>query len=466
MLAATLLLTVAALLGPGEPLARSPIPAKDLEKLSPDVAAYFAAMDSEASDKDARSKKQKAVDKIQKDLASLAKKAKMTEQPLKFLGDWDIILEAAKPEDRALKAQYGRGFVRHNFNDVVNETSMACMISIPASYGKSEETLPAIIAVKPALGLKGDALDKAVAAAATAAYGTLADTHIVLIPMGPVVKNGKTAESTEIDGGWFSQDGQVTFFTALRVLLEQVRFDRSRLIVDGWGDAGLDAVRLASSFPSWFAGAINRSGEVGGPEVLYENMTGIPILYVDGKAEARSADLAALKARPDLRSEISVVEEAGSAMAPAPETLLAISEWAAQRHRDSAPTSIHYKFGNLNFQAVHWLKATDTPVRAGAIPSDKDFPRIEARIDREANKISIDTVNVPSLYVYLNDALVDLDKELVIEVNGKKAFSGKVKRSIPYLLENRYNNNSADYGVYFAEQLISDIELNVSGKSP
>ncbi len=465
MFAATLLLTVAALVGPDDSLLRSPIPTRDLEKLSPDVLAYFAAIDAETTDKDARTKKLKALESIQKNLATSMKKAKIT-QSLKYLADWDVVLETAKPEDKSLKGQYGRGFVRHDFVDSLNGNSVACLISIPSSYSKVESPLPAIVALKPNLGLKGDALDKAVVESAAAAYGPLLESQIVLVPLGPVIKNGKTGESSEIEGSWFTQAGQDTFLTALRVLVEQVRFDRSRLLVDGWGEAGLDAIRMASSFPSWFAGAINRSGEVGGPETIYENMTGIPVLYINGKSEARTVDLKALKERTDLRSEITVVDEAGSALAPGADSMTAITAWVENRKRDDAPSSIHYKFGNLKFQAVHWLKANETLVRAGASPSDKDFPRIEARIDKSSNTIHIETVNVPSLYVYLNDALVDLDKDVVIEVNGKKAFSGKVNRKLSYMLENRYYNNSADYGLYVGEQLISEIELNIPGKSP
>lgn len=465
MLAATLLLAAVTLVGPGEPLARSPIPARDLEKLAPDISTYFEALDAEATEKDALARKHKALDKIEDLLESAAKKAKI-DQPLKYLADWDIALEAAKPDIKGLKALVGKGLVRYDFVDALNDRSVACILSVPATYAKSEAPLPVVVALKPPLGLVAGALDAKVIEMAAAAYGPLLQSHIILLPLGPAVKQGKAMESSEVEGAWFTQDGQAAFLTALRVLLEQIRFDRQRLVIDGWGDAGLDAVRMASSFPSWFAGAINRSGETGGPEVLYENMTGIPVLYVDGKTESRGADLSALKERADLRSEITVLEEAGSALAPSAEVGQAIAEWVTKCARDPAPAAIHYKLAHLNYQAVHWLKAGGTLVRAGANPTDKDFPRIEARIDKAANKISVETVNIPSLYFYLNDALVDLDKPVIIEVNGKVRYDGKVKRSLAYMLDNRYSNNSSDYGLYVGEQLVSEIEPNIPGKDP
>jgi len=465
MIVATLLMALATAAATGEPLARSPIAARDLEKFTPDVASYFAALDTEATDKDALARKQKALESLEKNLLAAAKKAK-TEQPLKYLADWDVVFEAAKPENKALKNQLGKGFVRHDFTDVWTERSVACLISMPATYAKAESPLPVIVALKPVLSLSGEALEHKVAEMATAAYGSLLETHIVLVPLGPAIKNNKTAESAEVEGTWFTEGGQVTFFTALRVLLEQVRFDRSRLFLDGWGDSGLDAVRLASSFPSWFGGVINRSGETGGPDVLYENLTGIPVLYIDGKTEARGADLEALKARTDLHSEISVLSEPGSALAPSADVSKGLADWLGKSRKDLAPAVIHYRFGNLNYQAVHWLRATDTRVRVNAKPSDKDFPRIEAHVDKGGNKITLETVNVPSLYVFLNDAIVDLDKEIVIEVNGKQMFKGKVKRSLAYLLENRYRGNSGDYGLYVGERLLSEIDLNVPAKTP
>ena len=40
-----------------------------------------------------------------------------------------------------------------------------------------------------------------------------------------------------------------------------------------------------------------------------------------------------------------------------------------------------------------------------------------------------------SLFVHLDDKLVDLDKEVIIKVNGKQAFKGKLKRQAGFLAD-------------------------------
>jgi hypothetical protein len=245
------------------------------------------------------------------------------------------------------------------------------------------------------------------------------------------------------------------------VLLERVRFDRSRVVLDGWGDAGLDAMLMATSFPSWFAGVINRSGEPGDELVIYGNLAEVPVLYVLGADDGREVDTEALTARADAVSEITLLHEAGSALAPSAETQAALVEWLAACKRDLAPGAIDYKLGDLRFQSVGWLKAIDPRIRAGARPGDKDFPHLVGRIDRATNSIHIDTVNVLELSVFLSDALVDMDKPVRILVNGEERVHRAFKRDLRTMIENRYFVDDGYYGVYTAKQTIGEIPPNI-----
>ena len=113
-----------------------------------------------------------------------------------------------------------------------------------------------------------------------------------------------------------------------------------------------------------------------------------------------------------------------------------------------------------------FLQSGSVNRRANANPDDKDFPRIDVSVDRAKNTISIETVNVTELAVYLSDAVVDLDKQVVIEVNGKPRIKKTFQRSLKEMLETRYYNNSGDYGLYPASVVIEDIDPNVPGKTP
>jgi hypothetical protein len=456
-----LLLPLLILLPAPAELPRSSIATKEFDKFSKDVTAYFAALDPGRDDRKAQAE---SLAKIKDAYDKLAKRAKVDE-PLKYVGDWDQILERGKAEDRELRQAAGKGFVRYVAD--WDGVRVACMVSVPAAYGKGDTLCPAILALKPTLGMSGDVLEKEVAAQATKAYAGLLDSTIVVVPLGPEKTVDRKGQSHEIEGSWMTDEGMTSLFYGVRVLLYGLHFDRSRLVLDGWKDSGLDAIMVASSFPSWFAGIVNRSGAIGGDEVLYQNLGGTPLLYVDGGADARGADMEALKKRCENITEVTVIADAQSALDPTEEGRTKLSDWISARHRDLAPAKVDYMLGDRRFQSVAWLKAATINLRATAKPGDKDFPHITAEIDQATNTIRLTTVNVTELYVYLNDALLDLSKPVNVEVNGLKWPPRTVRRDLRYMFENRYFNSSGDYGVYTAELHLEDIPANVpKGESP
>ena len=68
------------------------------------------------------------------------------------------------------------------------------------------------------------------------------------------------------------------------------------------------------------------------------------------------------------------------------------------------------------------------------------------------------------LQVYLSDALVDMSKTVIIEVNGEEAWRRPPRATARTLLENRYYNDSGDYGLYTDRALIEDVDPNVPGR--
>jgi hypothetical protein len=451
------------LLLPGPPVAddlpRSAISDRDLVKMSKDVQEFFAAMDA-----DDRKDKVGSLSAIRKSMEKAGKRAKLTDI-LKHPGDWEFLLEVSKPVDRTIKAKIGKGFFAYTFVDQWSEEGTGCLLSVPPNYGKADGFLPVIIALKPAVDLSGADLLKAMTEQATVVYGSLMESTIILIPLGPDA-GGRKPNPAEMSESWASDEGLSVMFMCMRVLLERMQFDRARILLDGWGEAGQDAFRVATSYPSWFAGVINRGGEVGGEDMLLENLTGVPVLYVAAGGEGRDVDTKALEERLSSYTTLTVVEHDGTATSPSSDAAASIMQWASERRRELAPTKIHYKLGDLRFQSVNWLKAMVINRRANANPGDKDFPSVDAKVDSAANRIVIETVNVTELEVYLSDAVIDLDRPVTIEVNGKEMVKGSFPRSLQKMLENRYYNNSGDYGLYPAMCLIEGIDANVPGKSP
>jgi hypothetical protein len=62
---------------------------------------------------------------------------------------------------------------------------------------------------------------------------------------------------------------------------------------------------------------------------------------------------------------------------------------------------------------------------------------------RKGNAIEISTEEVKELRVYLDDAMVDLDKPVTITVNGKKLHDGVVKRSMDVLIEEAHKRHDS-----------------------
>ena len=436
-------------------LARSSIAAKDLRsKFEKDVNAYIAA-----SDKDDRGAQLEAEQKLQKTYDGLAKRAKVT-QPLAMLGDWELVWQLAKPDIRELKAAPGKGFVRYTYVDAQSGTRVGVLVSLPAAYGRGDELFPAVIALKPHYALEGATLEGEVRKHAETAYKGLLDKAIVLIPLGVETGSGRAGVLKETEGSWLATENIPAFvYGSLNILFQQVPYDRARVILDGWQDAGEDAVRLASLFQSVFAGVINRSGEPGGDDVLWANFGNVPILYVDGQADGRGADIAPLQKREGV--EVTVVADLASSLDLSDEAAAKVAEWVTARQRPLAPTTVFKLVADAAFQNAAWLKARVISKRATARPGDRDFPRLAAKVDREANRISIESVNVLEMYVYLSDAIVDLDRQVVIEVNGKEVSKKTYRRDLGFMLQNRYLNNSGDDGLWVAEQLLDKIDANV-----
>jgi len=455
---ASLLLVAALLFLPSanEGLTHSGASDRDLEKLGKDVVSVFKAIDE-----DDRSEQAKLIDKLEASLGKLLKKAKVDQPATYYLGDWDKLLELSKPT-KALKSKAGKGLVRHSFELPYEGITLGMLLSLPKDYVRTRDLYPVIIGLKPEMGKIGKELVEAVSTRATAIYGDLLDDHIVLIPLGPESGKGKRAVVTETSGSWLQMDNLVSLFPSFRVLFEEVRFDRSRIVLDGWGEAGKDAVALATSAPSFFAGVIDRGGEVGVDAALLENLFGSRLLYVRG-TESADHDLSVLDDPID-GVAVKVVDAEGSVFEPSDAGRAAIREWIEGTVKDLAPSEIRFKITAVHFAAVNWCKAEDVTRRKTANPDDKDFPRIGAKIDRAKNRIDIDTVNVRELQVYLNDALLDMGKTVTIHVNGEQKFKRTPRASLLTMLENRFFNDSGDYGLYTFKVPIRDISANVPGR--
>ncbi len=92
--------------------------------------------------------------------------------------------------------------------------------------------------------------------------------------------------------------------------------------------------------------------------------------------------------------------------------------WMAKHTRNPWPQKISWLQDDVTHSRFYWL--------ANQTPSKNDL--ITAQVKEQ--KITLTTENVTKITLRLNDALIDLDKEIIVEdSNGKKLFKGIVPRS-------------------------------------
>jgi len=115
----------------------------------------------------------------------------------------------------------------------------------------------------------------------------------------------------------------------------------------------------------------------------------------------------------------------GRGHSPPPGGQLAQLQKIAPRARTPVPERIVWQPVLPWKRQFYWLY-WDAPVANATVVAD---------LDRTANRVVI-TCDVPTngLYVLFDDRVLDLDREVIIEVGGAETFRGPVQRSLPTLL--------------------------------
>jgi hypothetical protein len=202
-----------------------------------------------------------------------------------------------------------------------------------------------------------------------------------------------------------------------------VRFhmDRDRLVIDAGKGGCAYALRLASYFPSRFAGLVLRHPTDPG-RIRLDSLNGIPVLLlvkeVDGEPgeERKAADKIA-----DVLNGLypgSCTVKAVKADYPFGTAAGEIGTWMHDVRRDLfkkkvtlVPNHHHWRF-----QSGYWVRILEAEMLHQV--AEKERPAIVAEADRAANRITVTATGVSKLLLLLNDALVDLGKDVTIVVNG------------------------------------------------
>jgi predicted esterase len=335
----------------------------------------------------------------------------------------------------ATKLDLGKAVERQSKSDLDGET-FTYAVHVPAAYDPAK-AWPLLITLH---GTGGNG-----ASWIQTWLRTVRDKYVVIAPTTP-------------RHTWGPRQGHSYVLTAMREILDELRIDPDRVYLDGMSMGGGGAFRLAEHFPDRWA-AIGPRCNV--PDIrvkkdktfvtmLAENFRGVPVYWVVGAkdekvsielARAGKTDLEAAKGElvyrefPDGGHDWSLEKD---------ETVL---EWYEKHARNPYPEEIVWKSYEKIFARAWWVEVTKRtePPPLIMVHLDQKGQESERRTElrppalvkakRKGNAIEITTEEVIQLRVWLDDAMVDLDKPVTITVNGRKLHDGVVKRSVDTLID-------------------------------
>lgn len=110
-------------------------------------------------------------------------------------------------------------------------------------------------------------------------------------------------------------------------------------------------------------------------------------------------------------------------------------DWMAQYQRNPYPKTIVWQQEEIRKPFFYWIEA----------PANQLYRGKTVRLGVSGNTIDITQCDYPSLTLYLNDDIVDLDQKVVVRYNGKNLFRGKLKRSSTLMRETLTQRNDPSY---------------------
>ncbi|MFK7740967.1 MAG: hypothetical protein AB8H80_11650 [Planctomycetota bacterium] len=225
----------------------------------------------------------------------------------------------------------------------------------------------------------------------------------------------------------------------LGYLLKNYTVERSKVFLDcGRGSSGY-GLRLATLFPDRFTGVILRDAiEV--DDIRIGSLHGMPILMLE--TDQNSKVVRDLEKRIEAKCPGTVTVLKAQGEYPHLESAPDIGTWLADKERNMTPQKVVLEPNHDSFKKSYWVDIVVAESLQRTGPDEK--PRLVATADRESNRITIECQSVERFELLLNDAIVDLDKEFTLVINGK-AVTAQRNRSFNDMKDRVVTRNDWDY---------------------
>ncbi len=226
-------------------------------------------------------------------------------------------------------------------------------------------------------------------------FGDLYDQWFTLAPVAP--------------RALFVQDGQLQHRFSTMILREfwrRYHVDFDRFVVDG----KTEALQFASIFPHLLAGIVLRGGTA--DPALVRNYASVPIYVVGDPALKKTLDEAG---HPD----VTVGDAKG------------LWDWLQKRQR-KIPRSFHWNIASGDHIYANWINVVRAIFEG---PSERSLDVTVLDTKEDPNTIKIDAKGVEEIEIFLNDEILDLDRDVRLLVNGEERKLGKLPREFMRLFE-------------------------------
>ncbi|MEE8104373.1 MAG: hypothetical protein V3T86_02445 [Planctomycetota bacterium] len=250
--------------------------------------------------------------------------------------------------------------------------------------------------------------------------------------------------------------------------------DQRRVFIDGDNTAAV----IAARFPEVFAGAIlhgatgfGRGTSFGSVRAVnlskHGGLTGLPTYCITNEKK-KSHALFAAKLLAGTKG--SVQQTAKDPKKPLGD-VEKLAEWMDKVERQDQPRKLEYTIHDPSFQRLHWIYINSYDGTFDGSSSSRPMAGFTAEADRATNVIEIDNRGLERFELFLNDALVDLNKEITINVlDGEEEmefFKGKVTRSVSVLLDELVASNQPwrTYTARFVVDVAALRELHAKRKA-
>lgn len=257
---------------------------------------------------------------------------------------------------------------------------------------------------------------------------------------------------------WSARQGHAYVLTALREAIDELNIDPDRIFIDGMSMGAGGAFRLAEHHPDRWAAIgprcnvpdLRQRKDKSFVTMLAENFHNVPVYWVVGGKDEKISIEMVHAARTDIeaaKGELVYREFPDGGHDWSLEKDETVLEWYDKHVRPPYPEEIVWKSYEKIFARAWWVEVTKRtePPPLIMVHLDMKGQESERRIElrppaivrarRKGNAIDITAEEVRELRVWLDDAMVDLERPVTITVNGRKMHEGVLKRSLDTLID-------------------------------